>query len=342
MSVYGSSELGVDYLKYPSVVAKLDEFRSHDGYQIALGNDHYAVGQICLDHRLAWERAINARPDSNTWKVLFLNGLAQHENAEISVVVGAPFSQIDADFIASIPKGEITLRMPNGKSRRKTISEVRVLPECAAHALAFREAYKGSALVMSLGFGTVELGAAEIKGGVIPESLHSITYGLHHCAPKLRAELKKLGYDPTHIRDNQYHYFDELLKQIVEGDEELVLRREGKEPLEVSDLAPIAERVLTEYATGLIQQLAKYLSNFDRKMPIILTGGGTMYKTLVKKLKVYLESQKYEVKLADEELSILSAAIGYHIVAKELFGASGVGIDVGNNTVITILKRSEK
>ncbi len=340
MSIHTSSSLDLDYLKFPSVVARLPQFRDHSGYQIAIDKEHYAVGQICLDHRLDWERPINARPDSDIWKVLFYNGVAQHPSDELSVVVGAPFSQINAEFRQAIPTGEVTIKLPNGVARRKFIKEVAVAPECAAHALAFRKAYKRSALVMSLGFGTVELGATEEKGGVIPESLHSITYGLHHCAPKLRAELKKIGYDPTYIRDNQYHYFDELLKQIVEGDEQLVLRRENKVPLEVGDLKPIADQVLKEYAEALISQLKKYLSSFDRKMPLILTGGGTMYKLLVQSLKTYLTSQKYDVLVAEEELSILSAAIGYHIIAREMFGDEGVGIDVGNNTVITILKRS--
>lgn len=341
MSILTSSTLEVDYLKFPSVVARVPEFRPHAGYQIALDHEHYAVGQICLDHRLDWERPINARPDNDIWRALFLNGISQHSINELCVVVGAPQSQIDEDFKRRIPTGQVEISMPGGIKRTKFVREVAVVPECAGHALAFHKAYQKSALVISLGFGTVELGATEPKGGVIPESLHSITYGLHHCAPKLRQELKKLGYDPTFIRDNQYHYFDDLLRQIVELDEQLCLRRENKEPLEATDLIHIAERVLDEYADSLIQQLKKYLASFDRKITVVLTGGGTMYKRLVDKLKDFLNSQKYEVICANEELSILSAALGYHLIAQELFGARGVGIDVGNNSVITILRREK-
>jgi hypothetical protein len=299
------------------------------------------LGEFALRHLNDWERPINATPDSWVWRALFAQGLSMQHKADFSVVVGAPKFLVNQDFKALIPTGPIELILPGGIKRTKIIHEVRLVAECAGHAIAFRKLKGFSALVCSLGFGTVELGACDDNNNVIPESLESITYGLHHVAPMFRERLKRLHYERPEVKSEQFHFFDQILKDLYNDDPTFALRRHKMDPLYRSDVLPVANEVIELYAERLIDHISNYFTSFDRRLPVILTGGGTMYPILIDRLTSFLERQAYEVHIADEQISVLSAAIGYTSIANDLYGEDGVGIDIGNNTVISIIRKEK-
>lgn len=338
MTLYSSDELGISYLKMPSVVSKAEGFRAEDCYQLQLNGEHYVLGEFALRHLNSWERPINATPESWVWRALFAQGLSLQPRTDFSVVVGAPKFLANQRFKELIKPGPIEITLPNGVRRTKIIHDIKVVPECAGHAIAFRKIKGFAALVCSLGFGTVELGACDDNCTVIPESLDSITYGLHHVAPVFRDRLKLLGYERPEVKSHQFHFFDQILKDLYNDDPSFILRRHNADPLYRSDILPVANEVLEEYAENLIGHIRRYFTSFDYKIPVILTGGGTMYPVLVDRLTAFFERQAYEVHVADDQLSVLSAAIGYSSIAHDIFGEDSVGIDIGNNTVISIIK----
>ena len=90
MSLYTSEELGLSYLKMPSVVSRAEGFRTEDCYQLRLGGEHYVIGDFALRNLRDWERPINATPSSWVWQALFAQGLCMQSQADFSVIVGAP------------------------------------------------------------------------------------------------------------------------------------------------------------------------------------------------------------------------------------------------------------
>jgi hypothetical protein len=343
-----SQSLDLRYAINPSCVAKLPEFFKHDGDQIGFNDKYFAVGSICLDTAagLNWDRPINAMPDSEEWRALFYHGLALHNKTDMTVVTGLPHTsrmalQAAGRLDSIIPRGDIELTLAHdGKlmKRRKHILAAYVRSECEAHALAFRRYYGEPSLVISIGFGTVELGACDKSGRVIEGSLDSKTYGLHHCAKDLRDTLVGLQYERPQVKDTQFSFFDKILKDVYGDDPRFCLRsRNRKGVIEREELLPYCDKILVNYGERLIEQLESYFYRFDGQMPVTLTGGGTLYDILMDKLADYIESLKYEVRIADKEMSILSAALGYKIIAETIDPENGAGVDVGNSSSVTIL-----
>ena len=326
----------MDYIRIESIVSPVNKFLAQKGTQIGFQNKLYAVGDICRLAELEWDRPLNANPDTDYWKALFFSAVLQHSVSDCSVVVGAPHSLVDV-FSSKVLhglSGRHELLLPDGTVRILNIHEATVMSECAAHALAFTKELGLHSLVISVGFGTVELGAAT-EEGIIEKSLASINFGLHQAAPFFRNELRSLGYDNPLIRDDQYFYWDKILQRVVDKDENLLLNYNNK-VWEAVDLTNAADNALKKYSEALVKHISNYFKKFDTKMPVVVTGGGIRYSAVSSKIEEYLKSIKYTSSIANEETSLISAAVGYKYVAKELYGNKGVGIDIGNHSVVTI------
>lgn len=323
-----------NYAKIDSIVSNIDKFLSHKGFQVKFNDKFFAVGDICKKAELDWERPLNASPATEYWQALFYSALLQHNATDCNIVVGCPYFMLDR-FSAELPKGKHEISLPDGTTRVININKIHCMPECAAHALAFAQQLGTHSLVISVGFGTVELGAATSEG-IIDKSLASINYGMHQAAPLFRNELRALGFDNPSIRDDQYFYWDSLLQRVAENDPSLSLNCNDK-IWEATDLKPAAEKALNKYSDNLVKQISSYFKKFDTKMQIIATGGGVKHKIVANKLSEFFKSIKYNFVVANEETSLLSAAVGYQYVAKTFYGNKAIGIDIGNHSVITIL-----
>ena len=102
------------------------------------------------------------------------------------------------------------------------------------------------------------------------------------------------------------------------------------------DLYDTAVKVLSEYAEKLIQHMEFYFQKFDRKLLIILGGGGSNHKPLMNIVKAYLKKKKYKTVEPDKEIAVISGAVGYKMIAKQKYGKLGIAADIGNNTLITV------
>ena len=325
----------MNFAKIESIVSKVDKFLAHKGSQVGFKQNFFAVGDICRKAELEWDRPLNASPASEHWQALFFAALLKHNASECNIVVGAPYFLVDR-FKNELPKGKFEISLPDNTIRLININEISVMPECAAHALAFTQQLGTHSLVISVGFGTVELGAATSEG-IIDKSLASINFGLHQAVPFFRNELRAIGYDNPLIRDDQFFYWDLLLQRVAEQDETLLLNYNNK-VWEAIDLKVAMDNALNKYADNLVKQIANYFKKFDTKMPIVATGGGVRHKIVAHKLEEFFKSIKYNCSIANDETSLLSAAVGYQYVARELYGNKGIGIDIGNHSVVTLLK----
>ena len=324
-----------------SMVAEVHDFMPHSGKQIGFLERRFAVGELCRKGQLVWDRPLNTPPSSDIWQALYFSGLVEHypedgtDVYECGVVVGAPKNLVHA-FKAALPKhvtGDVEILLPKRKSRKFRVPRIVVVPECAAHALAFGR--NRHCIVISIGLGTVELGAAT-GSGVLPNSLHSINYGLHRVAIEFRNQLRAIGFDNPEVRDDQYHYWDRILQRIMDKDDNLVLNFNGN-TWEWKDLINVATEVLISYAEKLCQQIRPYFTRFDEKMPVVFAGGGTIYEPLAERLMKLMNDMKFTGTIAKKEASIISAATGYKRIARQVFGKKGIGIDIGNNTTITLV-----
>jgi TPP-dependent trihydroxycyclohexane-1,2-dione (THcHDO) dehydratase len=82
--------------------------------------------------------------------------------------------------------------------------------------------------------------------------------------------------------------------------------------------------------------IRSFFGRFTEKMPVILTGGGVNYYPVREALEEMFLNMRYTVHIADKEKSLISAAAGYRIAARQQFGGTGIGIDVGNHNVVVM------
>lgn len=326
----------MEFQKITSMVAEVPKFLPHKGIQVGFNRKIYAVGDICLlGGGMNWDRPLNATPDSHYWKALYFAALAQHNREEVSVVVGAPFDLVKA-FTGKVPTGEFHLSLQNEGQKKITVCDASVVPEGALHAIAFQEMIDEECIVISCGFGTIEFGAAT-EAGVVDNSLSSLNYGVHQVVYPFLANLKAIGYDNPSIRADQFFYWDKIIQRVVDKDETIVLNYNGIQLL-LEDLIDPVEKALNLYADNLVPRAKVYFSKFTQKMKVIVSGGGINHPPIKEKLGNLISDLKFEVYAAQKEESTISGAKGAKIIAQELYGNKGVGVDIGNNSVITITK----
>lgn len=326
----------MDYCKITSMVAEIPKFLPHQGSQIGIEDKIYAVGDLCLlGGGMDWDRPINATPDTHYWRALYFAALAQHNKSECSVVVGAP-NNLVANFTGKVPKGDFTLLLPHEESKKIRVDAVTVVPEGGMHAIAFSEMIDSECIVISNGFGTIEFGAATSEG-VLDNSLFSLNYGVHMVIDPFLANLKSIGYDNPNIRADQYFYWDKIIQQVVDRDENIVLNY-NKVQLMLEDLIEPVDKALNQYANNLVLRAKPYFNRFTHKMKVIITGGGINHPQIREKLGSLISDLKFDVYAAKKEESTISGAKGAKIIAEEIYGKKGIGIDIGNNSVITITK----
>ena len=167
-------------------------------------------------------------------------------------------------------------------------------------------------------------------------AIESVTYGLHHCTSAWREVLECRGIDRRMVRPNQYFYFDNFLRRVYLKDESLVIRTRKGDVLDYQDFYDDAIAVLRVYSAALVPKVESYFNRFSDKMRVILTGGGVNYLPVREGLGEMLHKMRYRVECADREKSLTSAAAGYRIAARQRFGATAVGLDIGNHNIVVL------
>lgn len=318
-------------------------FYDADGtiHRVVVGED---VNRIGIK---GWERPINVSPRDKIWQALFLAPLVKEGKGQYKVAVTYPYS-LKSEFEAYKPSGRIKIVVPDyqGGEITKNLSllEVWEIPEAYAHATAYHKVLKKDCVVISVGFGTLELGMVDSTAQVFEPRLASVTYGLHKAAAPFRQELKKLGYDDSEIRiKDQDHVFDAILARVVDEAEgrpvppvNLIVRGGA---LTAKDLIEPANRVLTSYANSLAPHIADYVEtqNYTSAIEFVITGGGINYPIIVDKIKETLATYNLKnVTVATKDAAKYSAAIGITEIALRVYGddPNAIGIDVGNNSVL--------
>lgn len=344
--------MSVEPTQIESVVAFIDNFLENDCFQFGWyeGKDliRCVVGKDVYEASLPWERPINTTPDTKVWKALFIASLIKYGAQNICVAVGHPFSLTNK--FQDLEIGKLRVVLPeNGaeKTLNINVSEIMPVPECLAHALAYKQKLDSACLVISLGFGTVELGYADKQGIVHKNRLQSITYGLHQAANAFRLKVREIGYDDPSTRNrDQFHVFDNILQRVVdesEGKSTPTLNLIGADrSFKSNDLIDAANESLKEYGAKLSKRIVDYIKDQDLKdeMKVILTGGGVNYTILKDLIKEALAPFGYSILIADKDTAKKSAAIGLNIIANNIFeGQTFLGVDIGNHSVQAFIEQ---
>jgi hypothetical protein len=318
---------------FSAMSCTVDGFLADKGVQFVHNDRRVAVGAICMRHSLEWRRPINLTPTDPYWQDLYFAALLEQGAGTLSVVTGCPHSMLGS-FRGCIPKGKFTFQTRDGR-REIEVLNASVMPECAGHALAFSRAFKGECIVVSLGFGTVELGASN-EEGIIDRSLDSVTYGLHHCSSPMRAVLEQKGVDCSHARLDQHFYFDDVLRRAYVKDENLNFINRNGQTLDYSHFHAAVIDILERYARDLVPRIRQYFQRFSDRMPVVITGGGVNYGPVRDILLDMFQKMRYTATVAPQDVSLVSAATGYKIAAEAKYG-HGVpvaGIDIGNHNCV--------
>lgn len=337
-----------------SLVSFVDRFESNRclqfGFVDAEGRTHRAVvGQDVLTMGLKnWERPINATPGSPIWRALFYAPLVLSGRKRYNVVFSYPHS-MKAAFTEVDLRGSHKLIIPddNGGEVHKTISidECIAVPEAYAHAYAYRDMLKRECVVISIGFGTLELGMVDRTSKIYEPRLASHRYGLHKVAKPFRDRLVQMQFDDSDIRQsNQEHFFDDILARVYDENEgrdiknkvNLVVRGGS---LRAPDLKDASEAVLRDYAAEVCKHIADYVEaqRYTGEIDFVITGGGVNYSLLVEAVRNLLARYGFaNVTIATKTQAKFSAAVGLSSICSRLFegDSSALGIDVGNNSVI--------
>lgn len=341
-------------LEIKSIVSFVDKFENNRCLQFGFVDSdgeikRVVIGQdvLTMGHK-GWERPINTTPSSAIWKALFYAPLVLGGRKRYNVVYSYPYS-MKASFINEELRGPHKLILPDdaGNEVHKVISidECVAVPEAYAHAYAFRDLLKRECVVISIGFGTLELGMVDRTSKIYEPRMASHRYGLHKVAKPFRDKLNQLQFDDSNIRQtNQDHFFDDIMSRVMdeaEGKEvksrvNLVIRGGS---LNAESLKNAAESVLKDYAKSVCQHVADYveLQNYTSDIDFVITGGGVNYSILVDAVKATLARYGFgNVTVASKAQAKYSAAVGLSNIAAKLFenDASAIGIDVGNNSVI--------
>lgn len=341
----------MQYSIVQSIVSEHSKFLPYEGKQIGFNKRYFALGDMCEKANLPWYRAINANPSTDEWQALFACGLAENvkhrlqgstsDRVGVSVVVGAPHHLVER-FTKVFPKafrGAVDLEVPEKPYTLKAnVEEVVFVPEVGGHAWAYAKALDDYCLVISLGFGTVEVGAASAKGGAMPDTFDSFNYGLHQAVPAWRQQLLALGFDNPNIRGDQFHYWDRMIQRVIDKDDSLVIRTPQGDTFTWQDLHDIAVKALQTYAQNLKMHLKPYFSRFNRKMRVVIGGGGLNQHPVVEVLKEMLADLQYETTEPDRNMAKIAGAYGYKLIAEDFFRKKGIGIEVGNFTSSTVVK----
>lgn len=331
---------------FPSVIESSNALLTNvttnrlDGMKIQHNEQDYLVGNLALVEGNSPHKAINCAPDEIDYQVLMKAALSAANRMvngrQMVVTAGFPYStyQVFKNAATEYIKGVHAVKQderPFGgydyKSSEIRIGGVHIIPELIGSIIAIRQKnvnLRGGMFVVSLGYGTLEIGLST-DSGIVQRSFNSGN-GLRLAMDNAMKELSN-----THFLGlRTEHQFDESFRM-----GSIIANRKR------IDLTEIRKRVLTQYYRDVISPTIRNTwtdEDFNRVSNLVLVGGGAHYQDLVNLFYEEFESI-LTIEVADEPHK--AAGQGYAIHARNNRGeheGDPVGIDIGNaNTAVNII-----
>lgn len=311
------------------------------GMKITEGNADYIVGDLALAEGNSPHKAINSSPHDIDYKLLLNAGLLTAINGTdetITVTTGFPFSTIqlnqkDATSLISNIQSINHDTSPFGGNGRQTksvsINRVDVIPELIGCIIAARNGdmqKKGNFFMVSLGYGTLELGLST-DDGIIQRTFNSAS-GVRFAIDLAMKEMAKTHY----VGLRTEHQFDTAFKR---GNITANRKR--------TDLSEIRKKALTQYYKDVVSPLIKNTwtdDDFTRSNTLILVGGGALYPDLI---DCFREEFDGFANIEIPQNPLMMASQGYCIRSQKLAGNGNglaVGLDIGNaHTTVSIYEQ---
>ena len=318
-----------------------------NGIRIRYNDSWYLVGQACKELGRNPHRLVNATPDELDYRVLFQAALlaaSTKNNQSISLSFGFPFSTQNlyrplAEKLAEEKRFLIEYDSATFKKDGNTekisidINNFEVIPELVACVIGLKKHYnikETNFLLISLGFGTIEIGV------VTPDGLNGRTVisvpGIIQCIKNARYELERdhfMGFMTDHQLDEAF----------IKGS--VILNRT------VVNFTSMRNNILRAFYKEYISDTIKgYISDrdFEKIEKIYICGGGIRYEEIQNCFKNEFEKVLPVEFVANPDTL---ASKGYYYNAERISHAAHgvdavVGIDLGNSsTYITTNKDTE-
>ena len=315
-----------------------------NGLRVKYNDNWYLVGQACKNMGRNPHRLVNASPDEIDYHVLLNAAMlfsSKNSSERINLTLGFPYStytQYKAMAEKVLAKKSFVIEYDTSLYRKDGIVEKKlveienfeVIPELVACVIALKKAYKATEenfLIISLGFGTTEIGVVNAEG-LNKRTIISIP-GIVQCIKNLRDELEKeniTGFMTDHQLDDAF----------VKGSVML-----NRTPV---NLANIKSRILKsfykEYISDTIRSMVSD-RDFERIEKIYVCGGGVHYQDLQEAFKNEFE-KIVSVEFVHEPDTL--ASIGYYHNSLRLTNGTNsipVGIDLGNSSTYITTEENE-
>ncbi|MEX0686149.1 MAG: ParM/StbA family protein [Balneolales bacterium] len=308
------------------------------GMKIREGETDYIVGDLALSEGHSPHKAINSSPHDIDYKLLLSAGLLTAANGSdeaITLTTGFPFSTIQinqkdaSSLISNVQSITQDTRPFGGKDhqiRSVSINKVDIIPELIGCIIAARNGEmdkKGNFFMVSLGYGTLEIGLSTDEG-IIQRTFNSAS-GIRFAIDLAMKELAKTHY----LGLRTEHQFDTAFRR---GNITTNRKR--------IDLSDLRKQVLTQYYKDVVSPLIKNTwtdDDFNRANTIVLVGGGSLYPDLVDCFREEFAGFA-NIEIPSDPLTMASQ--GYCIRSQKLAGNGNglaVGLDIGNaHTTVSI------
>ncbi len=305
------------------------------GLRIRHDDKWYIVGSACSNLGRNPHRIVNASPDEQDYKVLLLSALllaGNNQKEKINLTLGFPFSTFNthnslAETFLSQKHFSIeydtSLYIRDGKTERKIIEidKFDCIPELTACVIGLKKEYKileDNFLVVSLGFGTTEIGVVTEEG--LNQRTTISVPGIIRCIQNFRDELER-EYFIGFMTDNQ------LDKAFRKGN--LLINRKLINIQKIR--RDILQAFYKEYISDTIRSQISD-RDFEKIEKIYICGGGANYTELMESFDIEFGKMVKIEKIAESDTL---AAVGYYHNSQRIAGSSdseNVGIDLGNSS----------
>ena len=308
-----------------------------NGMRLRYQDNWYILGNECRNQGRNPHRLINASPEEPDYGILYTGALSlacRNSNEKFVVTTGFPQSVYNSyrgmaeKFLA---QRYFTVEVDTSTYKKDGIVEKRnvevehfeVIPELTACAIGLKRHYKVPEehfLLVSLGFGTAEIGVVSNEG-INKRTIISIP-GMIQCIRSLRDELEKenvTGFMTEHQLDDAF----------VKGS--LILNRK------VINISSLRDNIIRAYYKGYISDTIRSQvsdRDFERIEKIYIVGGGIHHPEMQNCF--HEEFDKFtKLDVVDEPDTV--AAYGYYYNSVKLSNSNAttpLGIDLGNSSTI--------
>jgi hypothetical protein len=305
------------------------------GIRIRHEENWYIVGSACGNLGRNPHRLVNASPQEKDYTILLLSALllaGKTQTEKINLTLGFPFSsfnthQLQAEKFLSQKHFSIeydtSLYIRDGKIEKKIIEidTFDCIPELTACVIGLKKEYnvtENNFLVVSLGFGTTEIGIVT-EEGLNKRTTISVP-GIIRCIQNFRDELER-EYFIGFMTDNQ------LDKAFRKGN--LVINRK------LVNIQKIRKDILLafykEYVSDTIRSQVSD-RDFEKLEKIYICGGGANYTELMESFDNEFGKMLKVEKISESDTL---AAVGYYHNSQRIAlnsDSENVGIDLGNSS----------